>query len=255
VSGDEKEFPKGMIPLGGSEFVFECHPGVECFTVCCKKVDMILYPYDVIRLKNCIKLDSEEFIRKHTYLVKGDNLYFPTLKLKLEGGEDGFCPFLHKDGCSVYHDRPSACRTYPLERAVDRSKSSGAPQDYYFLTNHSYCKGHGEDKSFTVDSWIRNQKLIEFNTMNSIWAEVDTLFSTNPWKGEGAAGSKQQLAFMACYNIDGFRRFSEQHNLIKQFKLDKATRRGIEKDDGEMLKFGFEWLKLILTGRSSLVKK
>jgi len=255
VSSLEKEFPKGMIPLGDSEFVFECHPGVSCFTVCCKKVDMILYPYDVIRMKNSVGLDSEEFVRKHTYLVKGDNPYFPTLKLKLEGGEDGFCPFLHEDGCTIYHDRPSACRTYPLERAVDRSNSGGLPQDYFFLTDHSYCKGHQEAKSFTVEGWIRNQKLIEFNTMNGLWAEMDTLFSTNPWKGEGAAGEKQQLAFLVCYNIDGFRRFAHQHHLIKQFKLPKDFRRRIEKEDGEMLKFGFEWLKLLFTGRCSLVKK
>jgi hypothetical protein len=91
--------------------------------------------------------------------------------------------------------------------------------------------------------------------MNDFWAEIDTLFATNPWKGEGAAGEKQQLSFLVCYNIDGFRRFAEQHNLVKQFLLDRTVRRRIESDDSELLKFGFEWLKLILTGKSSLVRK
>lgn len=250
-----KEFPEGMVPLGDSEFQFECHPGVECFTVCCKNVDMILYPYDIIRLKNALQLDSEEFVRNHTYLCKGDNPFFPSVKLRLTADEPKACPFLSEKGCSVYRDRPSACRTYPLERAVDRRRRGGLPEEYYFLTDHPYCKGHAEDKSNTVASWIRGQGLIEYNTMNGIWAEIDTIFGTNPWKGEGAAGEKQQLAFMVCYNIDGFKRFAEQHQLLKQYRLDKSFKRRILSENGELLKFGFEWLKLILTGKSSLVRK
>ena len=59
------------------------------------------------------------------------------------------------------------------------------------------------------------------STVRQKHAEIDTVFRQNPWKGEGFAGEKQQLAFMACYNIDGFRRFAEQHQLLKHFKLDK----------------------------------
>lgn len=250
----EKEFPENMVPIGNGEFQFECHPGVECFTLCCRNVDLILYPYDIIRLKNSVSMDSEEFLRRHTTLCQGDNPFFPTVKLKLkdEGKE---CPFLETSGCTVYHDRPSACRTYPLERAVDRTNLHGIPEEYYFLTDHVYCLGHKEEKRFNVKSWTRNQKVFEFNVLNDYWAEIDTLFATNPWKGEGAAGEKQQLSFLVCYNIDGFRRFAEQHKLLKQFSIDKAVRRRMDTDDSELLKFGFEWLKLVLAGKSSLVRK
>lgn len=250
-----KDFPEGMVPLGNSEFQFSCHPGVDCFTVCCRNVDMILYPYDIIRLKQALGIDSEEFLRAYTVLEKGDNPYFPTVKLRLTEDDDKACPFLKSTGCSVYNDRPSACRTYPLERAVDRSRVGSINAEYYFLTKHPYCHGHNEDNSQTVNRWIRNQKLIDYNTMNELWAEIDTVFSQNPWQGEGFAGEKQQLAFMACYNIDGFRRFAEQHMLLKHFKLDKDFKKRIAKEDGEMLKFSFQWLKLILTGKSSLLRK
>ena len=83
----QKEFPEGMVPLGDSEFQFECHPGVACFTFCCRNVDMILYPYDIIRLKRALGIDSESFMRMHTVLVKGDNPFFPTVKLKLTTDE------------------------------------------------------------------------------------------------------------------------------------------------------------------------
>lgn len=251
----EKEFPEGMIPIGTSEFQFECHPGVECFTFCCRDVDLTLYPYDVLRLKSALAIDSEEFIREHTYLVRGENPFFPTVKLKLADEKSKPCPFLKSDGCSVYNDRPSACRTYPLERAVDRSERKGQRQEFYFMTDHNYCLGHKECKNFTVKTWIRNQKLDDFNTMNAIWAEIDTLFGQNPWKGEGAGGEKQQLAFMVCYNIDGFRRFAQQHRLIAQYKIDKDFKNRIAVEDSELQKFGFEWLKLILNGKSSLIRK
>lgn len=253
MENDIKKFPDGMIPLGDKAFYFECHPGVSCFTVCCKNVDLTLYPYDVIRLKNCLGINSETFMRDHTFLVRQEGQLFPTVKLKLDD-ETKACPFLHANGCQVYNHRPSACRTYPLERAVDRS-ATGSGEDFYFLTNHDYCMGHKEKKEFTVSTWIRNQKLIEFNAMNSYWAELDTIFAANPWKGEGAGGEKQQIAFMVCYNIDGFRAFTETHGLLRMFKLDKDFRQRIKRDDAELQKFGFQWLKLILTGKSSLVRK
>lgn len=241
-------------PLGDASFTFDCHQGVSCFTFCCKNVNLTLYPYDVIRLKSALGMDSETFIREHTFLEKGDNPFFPTVKLRLLEDEKKSCPFLKEDGCSVYQNRPSACRTYPLERGVIGS-ATGSLEELFFLTDHSYCKGHNEAKEVTVFAWVRSQRLIEYNAMNSLWAEMDMLFRGNPWKGEGAAGEKQQLAFMVCYNIDGFRRFCEQHKLINGFKLKKDFKNRIKKEDSELLKFGFEWLKLILTGTSSLVRK
>ncbi|MDK9709278.1 MAG: YkgJ family cysteine cluster protein [Desulforhopalus sp.] len=252
---ENKQFPDGMVPLGDTVFNFECHKGLECFTLCCRNVDMILYPYDIIRMKTALNIDSSEFLRRHTILVQGDNPFFPTVKLKLADNESKSCPFLSDSGCNVYPDRPTACRTYPLERAVERNREDRFARDFYFKTSHSYCLGHSEKRTHSVNSWIRNQKLFEHNLINDLWTEIDTLFSTNPWKGEGAAGEKQQLAFLVCYNIDEFRRFSQKNRLIGYFQLEKDVRRNIEKDDCELLKFGFEWLKLIFSGVSSLIKK
>jgi len=255
MGANSKEFPEGMVPLGDATFNFECHPQVACFTVCCKDVDLTLYPYDVIRLKNALGMDSEDFMRAHSRIVRGDNPFFPAVKLKLGEDADKSCPFLKSDGCRVYHDRPSDCRTYPLERAVDRSSARGFAEEFYFLTQHAYCFGHKEKKTFKVATWIRNQRLIEFNTMNALWVELDTLFRTNPWKGEGEGGEKQQLAFMVCYNIDGFRRFVNDYQIIKKFKIPGDFKRRIIKEDKELLKFGFEWLKTLFTGKSSLILK
>jgi hypothetical protein len=60
---------------------------------------------------------------------------------------------------------------------------------------------------------------------------------------------------MVCYNIDGFRLFAEQNRLFEQFKLGSSQRRTLACDDEALLKFGFEWLKYILTGTGQLRHK
>ncbi len=253
---ESKEFPEGMHPLGSEEFTFKCHPGVSCFTVCCKNVELDLYPYDIIRLKKRLAIDSETFMRAHTELKKGANPYFPTVILKLvSAGQVRQCPFLTEQGCTVYEDRPTACRTYPLERAVDRNVERGLPKEFYFLTNHDYCKGHFEAQQNSVKQWIRSQHLEQYNQMNDRWAEVDTLFSSNPWKGEGSGGPTQQLAFMVCYDIDRFKEFTKVQRLLDHYRLNREQKKRIAGDDTKLLKFGFEWLKDILGGRSELIKK
>jgi uncharacterized protein len=249
----EKKFPEHMVPLENKKFNFSCHPGLKCFTACCKNVDMHLFPYDIIRLKNALHIDSETFLRKNTHLVQGSNPFFPSVKMKLLEDASRACPFLLENGCSVYTDRPSACRTYPLERAVDRRPGKHQTREYYFLTNHYYCLGHKEASVFSVKEWIRSQRLDAFNMMNDLWAEIDSIFLANPWKGEGRGGPKQQLAFMVCYNSDAFRKYMSVNNLLQNFSLSREQKTSIETDDSELLKFGFQWLKHFLTGKSNLI--
>jgi hypothetical protein len=144
---------------------------------------------------------------------------------------------------------------YPLERAVDRMPDKRGAKEYYFLVKHSYCMGHREEKTYTVREWIRDQRLHDYNVLNELWTEIDTIFSGNPWQGEDHAGMRQQLAFMVCYDIDRFRKMVEEKKLVEQFVVSKEVRKNIRANDVELMKFGFEWLKLFLTGRSSLIKK
>ncbi len=255
LTDQEKRFPEGMEPLGSSTFRFACHAGLACFTHCCRRQNIFLYPYDIIRLRKRLGISSEEFLNRHTGAVKGANPFFPSLMLLMEKSEAQNCPFLGAEGCTVYEDRPSACRTYPLERAVDRKPAKGEPREYYFLTRHPYCQGHGEAKEWTVKEWLRDQQLLDYNLMDDLWSEMDTLFAANPWQGEGAAGPRQQVAFMVCYNIDRFRQYVADFKLVEQFRLDKQRLRAIEADDEALLRFGYDWLKLILAGIPTLKQR
>lgn len=252
---EEKYFPEGMEPLGKKQFSFNCHPDVSCYTLCCKRVDLILYPYDVVRLKNALAIDSETFMHHYSRVVAGDNPFFPTVMLALTDEGKGNCPFLTESGCSIYENRPTDCRTYPLERAVDRNPDFRGPKEHYFLARHDYCQGREENNLVTVREYVRSQHLNQYNSYNDLWAEIDTVFRTNPWMGEGSGGPRQQLAFMVCYNIDGFRSMVNERKLLEQFKLPRDRKRAIDQRDEELLKFGFDWLKLLFSGKSSLIQK
>lgn len=197
-------------------------------------------------------MHSAEFLQRYVTIVQGQNPYFPSLMMKLTDDEEKKCPFLGENGCLAYENRPSSCRMYPLERAVDRSPDRGRPEEFYFMTNHPYCMGHRENKKWTVREWLRDQQLLYYNLMDDQWAEMDTLFASNPFAGERAGGPKQQLAFMVCFNIDGFRQYLDQHQLLDRFKLEGSRKGDILGQDEELLKFGYDWLKYILSGIPTL---
>ena len=251
----EQYLPHNRTKIENGTFQFHCHPGVSCFLSCCRNVDLLLFPYDVILLKNQLNIHSSDFLHKYTHLCEGSHPFFPGLQLNMLENIERSCPFLEEKGCGVYKNRPSACRTYPLERGVEQTGPRQGLKIHYFLTHHPYCKGHFEARDYSVSQWERDQMLHECNQYNDFWAELDAFFATNPWAGEGKAGPYQQLAFMVCYNIDAFRSYAESHNLVNDFKLHKDDRRRISKDDGALLRFGFDWLEFILGGRKKLTKR
>ena len=38
-------------PLHGNRFRFRCHKDMECFTRCCAGLNLVLMPYDILRMK------------------------------------------------------------------------------------------------------------------------------------------------------------------------------------------------------------
>jgi Fe-S-cluster containining protein len=246
----EKKFPDGMVPLEKKPFTFSCHEGVSCFTKCCRNVDMPLYPYDIIIMKNKLEMRSDEFLSKHVNVVRGANPFFPTLMMKMN--QVNACPFLGPSGCAIYDSRPSACRMYPLERAVDRSPAKGRPDEFFFLTSHDYCMGHKENQEWTVKEWMRDQGLALHNSHADRWAEMDTFFAANPWDNEGVAGPRQQAAFLACYNMDGFRDYIKLKDIFSTFKIPATRLRSIQNDDEALLSFGYDWIKMIIGGMDTL---
>ncbi len=236
-------------------FCFECHSGLECFTRCCKNADMYLYPYDIIRMKNRLSISSDEFLNKYTVSAFRDNQYFPNVMLSMSEDKDKSCPFLTPEGCTIYEDRPFSCRAYPVERAVARFCDEKGPQAGYFVAQHSYCLGHTEARKWTAEQWIKNQQIEQYNEMNDLWVETDTIFRSNPWGNKGIESPALKMSFMACYNVDSLKKFIFDSTFLSRFEIPVERIDKIQESDIELMKFGFDWVKLFLTNSGTLSAK
>ena len=51
---------------GDAVIQFRCHKDIDCFNACCKNIDIMLTPYDILRLKQRLGITSTEFLRQYT---------------------------------------------------------------------------------------------------------------------------------------------------------------------------------------------
>jgi hypothetical protein len=68
-------------------FSFRCHEGLECFTRCCRNLNLFLYPYDVLRLKNRLNISSEQLIDAYVDIVLRESNFFPDVLLRMAKNE------------------------------------------------------------------------------------------------------------------------------------------------------------------------
>lgn len=232
-------------------FCFECRPDLSCFNLCCRNLNLFLYPYDVVRLKKGLGLSAGEFIQKHTDIVLRPGNFFPEMLLSMANNKEKTCPFLTEKGCSVYKDRPYACRTFPTEHGLDFDESTGKTTPVHFLKPPDFCMGRLEKKEWTVTTWAQDQKAVYYHKMMAEWTRVKIHFENNPWGVEGPEGKKAQMAFMAAYNMDDFKDFIFNSSFIKRYKIPRAAQKKMKKDEVELLRFGFAWICFFLWNISS----
>ena len=65
------------------KFCFSCHPEVPCFNECCHQLDLILTPYDVLRLKNKLHRHSGMFLEQFVIIEWEEGMLFPTCYLTM----------------------------------------------------------------------------------------------------------------------------------------------------------------------------
>lgn len=228
-----------------SRFKFRCHPEVPCFTQCCRGIQIILTPYDVIRLKNRLGLSSEEFLAIYTepHIMEKTDLPVVTLKLLDDAKES--CPFVRDEGCLVYHDRPTTCRYYPLGVAALTHKEGADDEGFYFFVNEDHCRGFEEDKTWTVAEWRKDQGVDRHDEINAEWTDLVVRKRSFPQNIKLTEQSKQMF-FLVSYNIDKFREFVFNSSFLERYDIDAATLEKIRDDEVELLNFGMRWLKFIL---------
>ena len=237
------------IPLKkGDTFNFRCHKDLTCFNQCCRNLNLFLYPYDVLRLKRRLNLNSDQFIASHVDVVLRKGNYFPDVLLRMADNETQTCPFLSDAGCTVYPDRPDTCRTFPVEHGMLFKDRPGASEIISFFRPPDFCQGQHENQALTVAQWAQDQKAVTYNQMTARWASIKALFQKDPWGPEGLDGAKGKMAFMAAYNIDRFRDFVFQSSCLKRYRVKKTLAKKLRVSDRELLLFGFEWIRYFVWG-------
>jgi Fe-S-cluster containining protein len=195
-----------------------------------------LTPYDFVRLKNRVGISSDEFLDRYTIVIPKKDRLIPMVVLKME--EDKRCPFVSKEGCAVYADRPWPCRMYPLDLNDDGTLR--------LITNASSCHGLNEGVEQQVEDWLTDQGVLPYEEMNEAFSAITIPLQAQRLDIDNPAIGK--MVFMALYNIDKFKDFVFQSTFLERFDVDQATVEKIQQNDLELLKFAFDWIKFGLLG-------
>lgn len=235
----------------GETFRFRCHNGLSCWTLCCKNPSLFLTPYDTLRLKKKLGVASAEFLEKYTETLLDPQLGLPVTRLLMN--KDGACPFVSSAGCSVYADRPTSCRIYPLGQAASSGVEGKPGERIFFKVEEDYCKGWGEAPAWKLEEWVLDQGAAEYNVHNEVLVKLTFHHAL----GEPGAIDERKLGMihMALYDLDTFRRFVFDTSFLEKFVVDGETVKKIRDDDEELLRFAVRWLEFSVLGSPTMELK
>jgi Fe-S-cluster containining protein len=241
----EPELLRGKRKLAADErFNFACHSGLPCFNRCCSDVNILLTPLDVLRLSRRLGIATTEFLRHQALLPVTAELELPVVMLKMGDEPDKKCSFVGPAGCTVYGDRPWACRMYPVGMAIPPARAGVEPQPVHFLFEDDFCEGHGEDAGWTVTEWRRDQGVDAHEELEAGFRDL----VSHPWfiGGRKLDPRRMEMFFMACYDLDKFRSFVFDSTFLERFELEQPLVDQLRTDDMALMRFGFRWLRYAL---------
>ena len=232
---EDKE--EGGLALDGS-FSFQCHAGLPCFNQCCRIPTVILSPYDLLRLKQCLGISSGKVLQRYTRQEIEAYANLPLVLLDPARDAEGRCPFVGADGCTVYAHRPAACRLFPITMG-SRLTPQGV-EDHYFQRQLDYCRGFEAEVSWTVADWLDNQGFGEYDRGRRPWLEimlragVDGRLDYPP--------QVQDLFATLAYDLDRFRTLLFEPDFLQAFAVGDETAEHLKTDDLALLEFSYRAL-------------
>jgi|WetSurMetagenome_2_1015567.scaffolds.fasta_scaffold19482_5 uncharacterized protein len=239
------EYPRMSLD---DSFVFRCDSSMQCFNQCCHDVTIVLTPYDILRIKRALQLDSSDFLKEYTLSPFAKDQKIPAVILKMDA-QTKKCPFVTEAGCSIYANRPWACRMYPLGLA-EPDKATLTDRGFYFLLHEDLCQGHAAGCPRKVRDWITEQGVEEYDMMADSFKELMLLPS---WSGEELLTPQQiEMFYIACYDLDRFRRFVFETRFLELFDVHEDRVEVMRHDDLELLDFAMQWLKFSLFHEQSI---
>lgn len=225
-----------------SKFRFRCYPGISCYTKCCSRINIILTPYDILRMKQRLGISSGEFLFRYTRRDIEERSGLPIVFLLMRADEEHLCPFVTPEGCTIYSDRPAACRYYPIGQGTVQTE--GGTEEFYFMIKEEHCQGLQEEKEWTLESWRLDQGAAEYDELNADWKAM--MLRRDSHSRKKLDDKQRNLFYLASYDLDNFRRFIFGSRFLEVFKVEPETVDQIRHDDVALLKFGQRYLKYTL---------
>ncbi|MBD5607652.1 MAG: YkgJ family cysteine cluster protein [Desulfovibrio sp.] len=237
------------IPTIGKDqnFRFGCGPDSPCFNRCCRDLLLPLTPYDVARARRSLGVSGSEFLTAfaESRVVPETGLPLPILRMIESPSRE--CPFVTPAGCSVYEDRPGACRLYPLGRSA--SVGADGAKERFLLAAESYCQGWGRGSEYTPETWTLAQDMRMYNYFNDRYMRLMTLIAAG---GEPLNERVAGLAFLCLYQLESFRELILKMKIFSRVEVDEKRRSAIMNaslaGDEACLDFAFDWLELAIFG-------
>jgi Fe-S-cluster containining protein len=225
-----------------SNFKFSCHSELGCHNDCCREADIFLTPYDMLRMKNALGIDSGEFLKKYTGMIL-DDVGPPVFFLEMENDGKKSCHFLGEEGCEIYEERPGRCRAFPLEAV-------GAGN--YKLADGFKCLGIEEGEEYTLKSWKKHQGIDAYNEMDDLFKEIT--LDKKLIKKDMHDPNLLQMFFMV-FDLDKFKRFIFESKFLDVFDVGRDEIKRMKESEAELLKFAINWLKFGLIDKEALKVK
>jgi len=232
-------------------FCFECGPHLECFNACCADVNIFLTPYDVLRMRRALGLGSAEFLARHTIIPFDKNQKLPTPLLLMNDSEKKECPFVNaKTGCTIYYDRPWPCRMYPLGMASPAEYAAPEMKPFYYILREDDCGGLARKRPWTVREWMEDQGVMAYQEFGELFKSI----TLNKALSEGWTTNEKQISlyWVSLYDLDVFRCFIFESSFLRRFIIDSKTIQSLKSDDEALLRFGFNYVKMVLFGERTI---
>jgi Fe-S-cluster containining protein len=236
-------------------FGFTCHPGVPCFNTCCADINIVLTPADVLRLARRLEMDTRQFLETHTTNPITKDLKIPMVMLRMTSAEGKPCPFVGEKGCTVYEDRPWACRMYPLGMAIPPARAGEEPEPLFFVFEDDHCEGrHQPDRlKWTAATWRRDQGVDDHEALEAGFREL----VSHPWfiGGRTLDPKRMHMLYMACYDLDTFRSFVLESSFLDRFQIEDEEIEQLKTNDEALLAFAFRWLRFALFAEPTMTMR
>lgn len=228
----------------GESFCFRCHRELHCFGDCCADVNILLTPLDVLCLARTIGMTTGEFLETYALVPITKDLHLPVVMLRMGDDPGRRCPFVGEEGCTVYEDRPWACRMYPLGMALPPVRAGVTPGPVYFVFEEDFCQGRGDESSWTVKAWRADQGLDERDALEAGFQEI----VSHPWfiGGRQLDPRRMEMFFTACYDLDTFRSLVLSPAFLTRFELEDELAEQLAHEDEALFRFAFRWLRFAL---------